>query len=246
MHTLQRVLKIGVLLSLLLTGIVHADTSDMSEIDVSGTGRIKVAADQAEISLAVITKGADIGALQTENAEKMTRIISALKLNAGLSDKEISTSYYSISEEWNPSAALKVEAGEGAQIYRVSNTISIITSKVDSTGTIIDAAIANGANSVDSLQFSLTEATDRKYREQALQMAVEKATADATVITKALGKRVGSASYVQVGSNQIMPIRVNRASMALADADMRGPTATPIQAGEVEVSASVAITYKMI
>jgi uncharacterized protein YggE len=249
MHTLQRILKIGVLLSLLLTGIVSADTSDVNEIDVSGTGIIKVAADQAEISLAVITKGADVGAIQTENAEKMTRIISALKLNAGLSDKEISTSYYSISEEWNPSAALRVEASEGAQIYRVSNTISIITSKVDSTGTIIDVAIANGANSVDSLQFSLTETTNRKYREQALQIAVEKATADATVITKALGKRVGSPSYVQVGNNQVTPFRENRmynAMMAEDSAMEYGGGSTPIQAGEVQVSASVAITFTMV
>jgi uncharacterized protein YggE len=249
MHTLQRVLKIGVLLSLLLAGIVSADTSDVNVIDVSGTGRIKVAADQAEISLAVITKGADIGAIQTENAEKMTRIISALKLDTGLSDKEISTSYYSVSEEWNPSEALKAEAGQGVQIYRISNTISIITSKVDSTGTIIDVAIANGANSVDSLQFSLTEPTNRKYREQALQMAVEKATADATVITKALGKRVGSPSYVQVGNSQVTPFRESRAynTMVAMESEMAyGAAATPIQAGEVIVSASVAITYTMV
>jgi len=244
---LQRVLKIGVLLSLLLAGVVSADTSDVSVIDVSGTGTIKVAADQAEISLAVITKGADIGAIQRENADKMTRIISALKLNAGLSDKEISTSHYSLSEEWNPSNALRAEFGEKAQIYRISNTISIITSKVDNTGTIIDVAIASGANSVDSLQFSLTPATNRKYREQALQIAVEKATADATVVAKALGKKVGSPSYIQVGSSYVTPFQMSRYNAVMpAAADMAEGAATPIQAGEVEVSATVSITYTMV
>jgi len=247
MHMLQRVLKIGVLLSLLLAGVVSADTSDVSVIDVSGTGTIKVAADQAEISLAVITKGADIGAIQRENADKMTRIISALKLNAGLSDKEISTSHYSLSEEWNPSNALRAEFGEKAQIYRISNTISIITSKVDNTGTIIDVAIASGANSVDSLQFSLTPATNRKYREQALQIAVEKATADATVVAKALGKKVGSPSYIQVGSSYVTPFQMSRYNAVMpAAADMAEGAATPIQAGEVEVSATVSITYTMV
>jgi uncharacterized protein YggE len=216
-------------------------------IDVSGTGTIKVAADQAEISLAVITKGADIGAIQRENAEKMTQIISALKLNAGLSDKEISTSYYSVSEEWNPSDALKTAFGADIQIYRVSNTISIITSKVDSTGTIIDVAIANGANSVDSLRFSLTADTNRQYREQALQIAVEKATTDATVITKALGKKIGSASYVQVGNSYVAPFQANKAYAFSADYAMpAGGVETPIQAGEVEVSVSVSITYTMV
>jgi uncharacterized protein YggE len=248
MHTLQRVLKIGVLFSLLLAcSIVSAETPDVSVIDVSGTGTIKVAADQAEISLAVITKGADIGIIQRENADKMTHIISALKLEAGLSDKEISTSHYSLSEEWNPNDALKAAAGEGAQIYRVSNTISIITSKIDSTGTIIDVAIANGANSVDSLQFSLTAAANRKYREEALQIAVEKATADATIVTKALGKKIGSASSVQVGNSFVTPFPVNRAYSLMAEStDIAGGVPTPIQAGEVEVSASVSITDTMI
>jgi len=249
MHMLQRVLKIGMLLSLLFAcSIVSADTSDVSTIDVSGTGTIKVAADQVEVSLAVITKGVDIGAIQRENADKMTRIISALKSNAGLLDKEISTSHFSVSEEWNPSDALKTAFGREAQIYRVSNTISVITGKVDNAGTIIDVAIANGANSVDSLQFSLTAATNRKYREEALQIAVEKATADATVVTKALGKKVGTPSYVQVGSSFVTPLRVNRAFNAVAsfDAEMLGGVSTPIQAGEVEVSASVSITYTMV
>ena len=249
MHTLARVLKIGVLLSLLTCSIVSAETSDVSTIDVSGTGTIKVAADQTEISLAVITKGVDIGVIQRENADKMTRIISALKSDAGLLDKEISTSQYSVSEEWNPSDALKVEFGKDAQIYRVSNSISIITDKVDNAGTIIDVAIANGANSVDSLQFSLTAATNRKYREEALQLAVEKATADATVVTKALGKKVGSPSYVQVGNSFVTPFRLtNRSYSAAAQFadEMAGGTPTPIQAGEVEVSVSVSITYTTV
>jgi len=247
MHTLQRVLKIGVLLSLLLAcTIVSADTSDVSTIDVSGTGTIKVAADQAEISLAVITRGTDIGAIQRENAEKMTGIISALKSNAGLSDKEISTSHFSVSEEWNPSDALKTAFGGEAQIYRVSNTISIITGKVDNAGTIIDVAIANGANSVNSLQFSLTAATNRKYREEALQIAVKKATSDATVVSKALGKKIGDASYAQIGTSFVTPF-VNRAySGMVATEDAAMVTSTPIQAGEVEVSATVSITYTMV
>ena len=249
MHTLARILQIGVLLSILCTcSFVSADTSDVSTIDVSGTGTVKVAADQAEISLAVITKGPDIGVIQRENADKMTRIISALKLDANLLDREISTSQYSISEEWSPSEALKATFGKDAQIYRVSNTISIITSKVDNTGTIIDVAIANGANSVDFLHFSLTAATNRKYREEALQIAVEKATADAAVVAKALGKKVGSPSYVQIGNSFMTPLRVNRAvnaQMSFAE-DMAGGAPTPIQAGEVEVSASVSITYKMV
>jgi len=248
MHTLQRVLQIGVLLSLLFAcTIVSAETTGVNVIDVSGTGTVKVAADQAEISLAVITKGADIGAIQRENADKMTRIISALKLDAGLTDKEISTSHFSVSEEWNPSDALKIEAGPGKQIYRVSNTISIITSKVESSGTIIDIAIANGANSVDSLHFSLKADTNRKYREQALQIAVEKATADATIVAKALGKKIGSASYVQIGTSFVQPF-TNRSfnAMPMIEADMAGGVSTPIQVGEVEVSATVSITYTMV
>ena len=252
MSTFDRVLKTGVLLSLLLACTMlcaEAAETNMNIIDVSGTGTVKVAADQVEISLAVNTKGPDISEIQRENAEKMTNIISALKSDAGLLDKEITTSYYSVSEEWNPSDALKATYGEKAQIYRVSNTISIVTGKVADTGHIVDVGIANGANSIDSLQFSLTADTNRKYREQALQIAVEKAHADAKVVAQALGMTLGEASYAQVGSSYVTPYQANKVySMGRGDVsvDEAGGSPTPIEAGEVEVSASVSISYKIV
>ena len=243
------VLKTGALIALFLAcmcTIGSAEGSDVSTIDVTGTGTIQVAADQAEISLAVITVGANIGEIQLENAEKMNRIIAALKSELGLSEKEISTSYYSVYEDRDPSGATRATYGESAQIYRVSNTISVITGDVESAGTIIDVAIANGANTVDSLRFSLTAETRQQYREDALQIAVEKATADAKIIADALGMKLGKASHVQIGSSYITPYMANRFASVAYEASVLEDAATPIQAEQVEVSASVSISYTMV
>jgi len=249
MHRMNNVLKKGVFLVLLLVctcAIGSAETDTVSTIDVTGTGTIQVAADQAEISLAVITTGTNIGEIQRENTEKMTRIITALKSEVSLSDKEISTSYYSVYEDQYPSDATREIYGKTAQIYRVSNTISVITGNVENAGAIIDVAIANGANSVNSLQFSLTADTHQQYREEALQIAVEKATADAKVVADALGMKLGKATYVQIGGSYITPYMIH-AEKAMGDAGSmsygEAAAPTPIQAEEVEVSATVSISF---
>ncbi|MDR2854959.1 MAG: SIMPL domain-containing protein [Methanomicrobiales archaeon] len=243
-------LKKGVVLVLLLLyacTIGTAETNTVSTIDVTGTGTIQVEADQAEISLAVITRGTNIEEIQRENAEKMARIITALKSDIGLFDKEISTSYYSVYEEQNPSDRTK-ETSEAAQNYRVSNTISVTTGNVEKAGAIIDVAVANGANSVDSLQFSLTADTRRQYREEALQIAVEKATADAKIVSNALGMKLGKPTNVQIGGGYIAPYMMNRnefASMTTYDIAVEDGGSTPIQTKGVEVSASVSISYSI-
>ena len=247
MHKSFFILKAGfIFLILLACNMVSATTTNKDTIDVSGTGTIKVPADQVEISLAVVTNGADIGQIQKENAKKMNNIVSGLKSDIRLSDDEISTSYYSVSEERNPSTALKTVYGEGVQIYRVSNTITVITSNVDKAGDIIDVSITNGANSVNSLQFSLTDGTRKQYRQEALQMAVAETKEDANAVVKALGRTLGQATYVQIGDNYVTPYRnpvfVCEAESGASDRS----SSTPIQAGQVEVSASVSVTYVMV
>ena len=240
------ILKAGFILLLLLAcSMVSATTTDKDTIDVSGTGTIKVPADQVEVSLAVVTKGADVNQIQKENAKKMNNIISGLKSALRLSDDEISTSYYSVSEEWNPSTALKTTYGEDVQIYRVSNTITVVTSNVDKVGDIIDVAIANGANSVDSLQFSLTADTRKQHHQEALQIAVEKTKEDANAIVKALGRTLGQAAYVQIGDNYVTSYRTQMYGLKETSASADAQAFTPIQAGQVEVSASVSVTYVM-
>jgi len=247
---MQCILKTGALFALLLACACAigsaAETNDVSTIDVTGTGTIQVEANQAEISLAVITIGENIGEIQNENAEKMSRIISALRSDLGLTDKEISTSYYTVYEDRDPSSATKATYGESAHIYRVSNTISVTTGDVENAGTIIDVAIANGANSVDSLRFSLAAGTRQQYQAEALQIAVEKATADAKVVSDALGMKLGKAAHVQIGGSYITPYMTNRLAPVAYDAVAEASVATPIQAERVEVSASVSITYTMV
>jgi uncharacterized protein YggE len=246
MHKNLFILTAGlILLILLVCSTVSATTTDKDTIDVSGTGTIKIPADQVEISLAVVTKGSDVGQLQIENAEKMNDIISGLKSDLKISNDEISTSHYSVSEEWNPSTALKATYGEDVQIYRVSNTITVVTRNVDKAGDIIDVAITNGANSVDSLQFSLTADTRKQYRQEALQIAVEKTKEDANAVVKALGRTLGQAAYIQIGNSYVAPWNQIYASKDSA-AEAYDQASTPIQAGLVEVSASVSITYVMV
>jgi uncharacterized protein YggE len=133
--------------------------TDIPLIYVTGSGTIKATPDRVQIELTVVTKNPDVKAAQKENARKMETVMSVLRdpSKGNPNHKEIGTTSYSISEVYYPDDALKAKYGDNVTIYEVSNTISIETEKIDQVGDIIDLAVAAGANSVSSLQFTLSQ-----------------------------------------------------------------------------------------
>jgi uncharacterized protein YggE len=162
-HMQTNALIIGFAVILLITVMIPAGAAETKDggiplIHVTGSGTIKASPDRVQIELTVVTKNPDVKAAQKENARKMDAVMSALRdpSKGNLTGREIGTTSYSISEVYYPDDALKAKYGDNVTIYQVSNTISIETEKIDRVGDIIDLAVAAGANSVSSLQFTLT------------------------------------------------------------------------------------------
>ena len=242
-RTLAPVLVILVLLSIIPVHAIEPKNDDIPLIHVTGSGTIKAAPDRAEIELTVVTKNPDVKAAQKENARKMDTVMSALRdpSKGNLTGREIGTTSYSISEVYSPDDALKAKFGEEVTIYQVSNTISIETEKIDRVGDIIDIAVANGANSVSSLQFTLSQEKTAELRKQALSIAVKKAQTDAETVLSAMGKTVGDVYEITVDESYQPPVYYNqdyRSSQLAAAAP-----ATPIEPGAVEVTARVTAGY---
>jgi uncharacterized protein len=239
---------IVLVLALFLAGISCADDTKetkTNQIHVSGSGTIKTTPDRCEISFSVVTKNPDVKAAQKENARKMDGLMSVLKdpTKGNLTPAEISTSSYSISEVYSPDDSLKAKFGDNVTIYEVSNTISVETSQLDSVGDLIDMAVANGANSISSLKFTLSKQKTAELRSEALKIAVEKARSDADATTSALGTGVGAVHEVTVEDSYNPPVYYNqdfRTEKLVAAAP-----STPIEPGSVDVSARVSVTYEI-
>jgi len=236
----------GTLLLLIVSACIcapafAAETSDEQIISVSGTGKVTATPDQVTISIAVETENPDVKVAQQENAKKMNDVDTALRA-IGLTSDELKTTGYSIYSFTNEDNSL---FGKDQKIYRVTNTVLVTTQKTDMAGEIIDTAIANGANNVNYISFSLTDETYNSLRTQALTAAVVQAKVDADAVSSALGVSITGVSGVNVGSSYV-PNSYQSADMYMEKAAGAAPmpmARTTIQPGDVDVTASVSIQY---
>jgi uncharacterized protein YggE len=170
-----------------------------------------------------------------ENARRMDAVITAVR-ETGIPGLDIETFGYVLRPEYQVS-----REGTGVRSisgYRVQNNVKVTLEDVDATGRVLDQAVAAGANRVADLQF---EASDtRAARREALQVAVARAREQAEAIASAMGVGLGVALEVQGGANAPDP-RSLGGIMVRAAAEV----ATPVEAGEQVVTASVTIKYRI-
>ena len=198
-----------------------------------GHGEIKVSPDRATIQIGVQTRATTAAAAAAENANKQQSVLAALRA-LGLTNDQLSTVNYNVYPEQ------RFDPGKEPVIigYNVTNTIVADVRKLNQVGPVIDAALAHGANMINSLQFyaSNTEAA----RRTAIASAIEKARADAEAAARAAGGTLGGLLEINVGSYSPPPPRplmmAKAAGMAQAD--------TPINPGEETLSVDVSTRWR--
>ncbi|MGB9792287.1 MAG: SIMPL domain-containing protein [Thermacetogeniaceae bacterium] len=230
-------------LSVLLSGIAAVQPATASteeeipQIAVTGCGSVSVSPDQAKVSLGVLTIAPTAGEAQRENSSKANKIISAL-VAAGIPKDKIATQNYTI---WPEYSYPKPEENKPPTItaYRVNNTILVTLDDITKVGQIIDTAVAAGANQVESIQF-LRQDTGPAQRE-ALQKACQEARSKAEAIAQSLGLQILGVQSVQESSSVALPPALSGGMKALES----GATPTPIEPGEIKVSATVTVVFKV-
>jgi hypothetical protein len=228
------------LLTLAMVGCVAAagtSTSSDQVIHASGSGSVTGTPDRVQISFAVQTEEADVVAAQTENAARMNTVINAL-VAAGVPNDQMKTTGYSIypvyQDTTNP-------LGSKVKTYQVTNTLLVTLHDVNQTGTIIDTAVAQGINQVNSIQFSLSDEQAQALRTQALTKAIQAARADADAVAAALGVAITGTETADI-TQGYTPVVYNSYDMAGA-AVAKSAVPTPVQPGDVTVTAQVSVTY---
>lgn len=227
--------------ALLLGGSVTAATDNADErvIHVSGTGKVTTSPDRVMISVGVETEHPDAAAAQQENAAKMADVISSLK-KLGVPEDHIQTSGYSM-------YSMNVDddspfGGKNQKVYVVRNNVVVTLDDVTMAGKVIDTAVMNGANQVNSVQFTLSEEKSQELRSEALHAAVSQARGDADAVADALGVMVLGVKEVSVGGSYT-PVVYAEDAVYKSIASGSSPVPTPIESGTIDVTATVSITY---
>ncbi|MDH3205196.1 MAG: SIMPL domain-containing protein [Gemmatimonadota bacterium] len=206
-----------------------------SFIEVSGTARVSVPTDMAQVSFAMETRGSTAEEAATSNAAAMERVLQALRGGA-LPGLELATFGYSLQPQYatDPARVRTIVA------YAANNNVGATITDVDAVGRLIDLAIRAGANQVASITFSASDT--EPARAEALAEAVNNARAQAQVMARALGYSLGAPLEIRGGAQRPGP-----RPMAFAELSARAMQAapTPIEAGDQTVDANVTIRFAL-
>ncbi|RFU68000.1 DUF541 domain-containing protein [Bacillus sp. V59.32b] len=180
------------------------------------------------IKLGVITENKDPAVAQQENANAISKVINSIT-GLGIPENQIRTVEYRIEPQYDYQDATQIFRG-----YKVTHLIQITISKIKQVGEILDTAVNNGANTVSSLQFTLSN--QEVYYNQALSLAVENAREKAVSLAKILGVTLNKIPDL------VQEISVNQPILFESTALVKS-VATPIQPGELDIPAVVRVEY---
>ena len=214
--------------------------ADKSTISVTGQSEFDVDPDQAEMYIKVETKDPTARTAQDSNSRIMTTVKEALK-KAGLTDAEMETTNYNLwpQQKWDPVKQISVDDG-----YMVSHQLKITTKNIDKIGSYLQTAVDNGANGLDSVQFSLSDARKKDVNSEALAQASTSAKEKAEAIASGMGVTLGKVSSIsEANVNYPWPIRYAAAGMAMESA--KAAPAPDLSPEKVTVSAQISVAYEI-
>ena len=220
-------------------GTLAADaTTPEHTISVTGTGRVILAPDVADLHLGVTIQRPTVKAARADAAAAMTAVIAALK-GAGIADKDIQTSAISLQPQYDYSTNGSQPRLTG---YYFSNSVSATVRNLDKLGDAIDGGLAAGATTLDSVVFRVDDQTKAESQARTAAMADAKAKADA--LASAAGVSITGVSSV---SETIAPAPYPVMYGATTDAAGAAPksVSTPVQNGTNEVDVTVAVVYRI-
>lgn len=235
----------GLGLSVLAVSAAGAQGAGMSAMHtppayvvVSASEEVDVAPDRAHLSVSVETRGRTSQLASQDNARIAAAILESLQ-RAGIAAAQIRTIGLTV----NPEYRYPEGGGRPTVVgYQARNSIEVEIRNISRVGSVVDATLAAGATNLSGPSFTL--ANPDSARREALATAVSRAQADAAVMARAAGQKLGPVLEMSSGGGMEQPM-FDRAPMLMA-ARSEGTPETPIATGMIKVRASVTMRIQLI
>jgi uncharacterized protein YggE len=217
-----------------ILGADPTGTTPEHTISVSGTGRIVLSPDTADLRLGVSTTAKSVKAARAAAATSMAAVIASIK-KLGIADKDIQTTTLSLQPQYDYSYNTNPPKLTG---YQLSNAIAVTVRDLDRLGDAIDGALASGATSLDGVSFRVADQAAAEG--QARQAAIDEAKAKAKTLADAAGISIGGvASISETVAPVPYPVYYGFGAATPKATDIQ----TPVAAGSTEVTVTVAVVY---
>jgi uncharacterized protein len=206
-----------------------------TRLDVSATGEATRVPDVAVITAGVVTRAATARAALEQNAARMERVRAALK-RAGIADRDIQTSNISL----NPEYRYVQDQPPRLVGYSASNQLNVRFRDIAKSGDILDALVAEGANSINGPSLTIDKPEEALDEARAKALGVGRARAE--LYARALGMRVVRlVSVSESGGNYPVPPPMP----VMMEARAQGGSATKIDPGEQKLSITLGMVFEL-
>ena len=205
-----------------------------TRLDINALGEVTRVPDVAVITAGVVSRSPTATAALQDTANKMTRVLAALK-RAGVEDRDIQTSNVNLNAEY------RYPENQAPQLvgYQASNSVTIRFRDIRSSGKILDALVGEGANQISGPNLMVDK--PETALDEARAKAIASGRARAELYARNLGMRVVRVVSVnESGGYYAPPPPPPVAMMARAERD-----STSIQPGEQKLQVNLSMTFEL-
>jgi uncharacterized protein YggE len=205
-----------------------------TRLDISATGEATRVPDVAIISAGVVSRSATASAAIQDAADRMERVRAALK-RAGVADRDIQTSNISLNPEY------RYPDNQAPQLtgYTASNQVTVRFRDIRTSGKILDALVAQGANQINGPNLTIDK--PEAALDEARAAAVATGRARAELYARSLGMRVVRlVSMSESGGYAVPPPSPPMPVMMEARA-----ASSKIDPGEQKLQVNLALVYEL-
>lgn len=226
--------KIALVLFVIVSSVANAQLTEKMtpQINVSGEGKIKVTPDQAIITVGVDNVGANAADVKKKNDTAIDAVIKFLK-SSGLSAADYQTRRVNLGRNY--------DYDKKKYSFTASQTIVITLKDLTKYDNIMMGLTDAGVNNISGVEFRTSK--QAQYESDARVKAVQAARGKASDYAAALGQKVGKAIMVTDNTQTFYPMA--RAEMYMMKADSAGAQRETLAVGEIEITASVNISFQL-
>lgn len=217
-----------------------------ARLHVTGSAQVSRPPDRATLVLGVETRAEGAEAAASENTRVMEAVVAALS-ELGIPESRMRTRQLALRPDYRRGPG---DEEPRISAYQASNFVSLDLEDVESVGRVMDVAVRAGANQVQGVYLGLEDS--QEAYEEALALAAARARSKAEALAVALGVELGPMVEVVEGGAQPPVRRIESPPVPQPGPEpgairLRGlSVSAPVSPGEVDVQASVQITWELI
>lgn len=203
-------------------------------INVSGEGKVKVAPDQALISISIETKGTKANEVKQENDLKMDAILKFIK-KSNIASDDFQTQRISL----NPNYDYEKKKYN----YVATQTLQILLKDLSKYDTLMEGLVTEGINRIDNVEFKSSKLV--QLQSDARKLAIKDAKSKADDFVSVLGQKVGKALVISDNSQTYSPQPRMYAMKTMAMDKFESSPKETIAIGEIEITTNVSVSFAL-